>query len=41
MSATAFPKPALRPMLPSDGPLLIAIFQDSVEMLTEDDYDEG
>ncbi|MGD0634593.1 MAG: GNAT family N-acetyltransferase [Beijerinckiaceae bacterium] len=41
MSASAFPKPALRPMLPSDGPLLAAIFQASIEELTEEDYDEG
>ena len=41
MSATAFPKPALRPMLPTDGPLLVAIFQDSIEALTEEDYDHG
>ena len=41
MSATAFPKPALRPMLPNDGPLLVTIFQDSVETLTEEDYDIG
>lgn len=41
MSATAFPKPALRPMLPSDAGLLVAIFQDSIDTLTEEDYDEG
>ena len=41
MNASAFPKPALRPMLPSDGPLLAAIFQASIEELTEEDYDEG
>jgi putative acetyltransferase len=41
MSASAFPKPALRPVLPSDGPLLATIFQASVEELTEEDYDEG
>lgn len=41
MSATAFPKAALRPMLPSDGPLLVTIFQDSIETLTEEDYDHG
>jgi putative acetyltransferase len=41
MSASAFPKPALRPMLPSDGALLAAIFQASIEELTEEDYDEG
>jgi putative acetyltransferase len=31
---------ALRPMLASDIPVLAAIFQASVEELTEDDYDE-
>jgi putative acetyltransferase len=41
MNATAFPKAALRPMLPSDGPLLAAIFQESIEVLAEEDYDEG
>ncbi|MDR3462682.1 MAG: GNAT family N-acetyltransferase [Beijerinckiaceae bacterium] len=41
MSASAFPKPALRPMLPTDGPLLATIFQASIEELTEEDYDEG
>ncbi len=41
MSATAFPKPALRPMLPADAPLLVVIFQDSVETLAEEDYDVG
>ena len=41
MSASAFPKAALRPMLPSDGPLLAAIFQDSIETLAEEDYDAG
>jgi putative acetyltransferase len=41
MNATAFPKAALRPMLPDDGPLLAAIFQESIEVLGEEDYDEG
>src|ERR1700712_2165887 len=41
MNATAFPKAALRPMLPDDGPLLGAIFQESIEALAEEDYDEG
>lgn len=41
MNASAFPKPALRPMLPSDGPLLATIFQASIEELAEEDYDEG
>ena len=41
MNASAFPAAALRPMLPSDAPLLAAIFQASIEDLTEDDYDAG
>src|SRR4051794_2876806 len=36
----ALPKPALRPMLPADVPLLAAIFVSSVEELTGDDYNE-
>ena len=39
--ARAFPKPALRPMLAADVPLLAAIFQASIEDLAADDYDEG
>ncbi len=31
----------LRPMLPADVPVLAAIFQASVEELTEEDYDES
>ena len=31
----------LRPMLPADVPVLAVIFQDSIETLTEEDYDEG
>ena len=31
----------LRPMLPADVPVLAAIFQASIETLTEEDYDEG
>ncbi len=38
--ATAFPKPALRPMLPTDVALLAAIFRASIEDLTAEDYDE-
>ena len=41
MNATAFPKAALRPMLPDDGLLLATIFQESIEVLAEEDYDEG
>ena len=33
-------KPALRPMLPADAPMLAAIFRASIEDLTADDYDE-
>ena len=39
MSASANPKPALRPFLPDDTPVLAAIFRASIEELTEDDYD--
>ena len=31
---------ALRPFLPSDAPMLAAIYRASVEDLTTDDYDE-
>lgn len=37
----AMPVPALRPMLPADGPVLAAIFAESVEELTQDDYTEA
>lgn len=37
----AMPTPALRPMLPADGPVLAAIFAESVEELTQDDYSEA
>lgn len=40
MSAEAFPKPALRPMLPADVAVLAQIFADSIEVLAEDDYNE-
>lgn len=33
-------KPALRPYLPADAPMLAAIFRASVEDLTTEDYDE-
>ncbi len=32
-------KASLRPLLPSDAPLLALIFQESIDVLTEDDYD--
>ncbi|CAH1658321.1 GNAT family acetyltransferase [Hyphomicrobiales bacterium] len=35
------PAPALRPFLPSDLAVVTAIFQDSIEELTEDDYSEA
>jgi putative acetyltransferase len=41
MSAVAYPRLALRPMLPADVPLLREIFRDSIEALTEDDYTEA
>lgn len=31
---------ALRPYLPADAPALIDIFRDSIELLTQDEYDE-
>ncbi len=37
----ALPKPALRPMLPADVPVLAAIFVASIEELTGDDYSEA
>ena len=37
----AMPKPALRPMLPADTPVLAAIFVASIEELTGDDYSEA
>lgn len=39
--AQAFPKPALRPFLPADVPILAAIFAASIEELTGDDYSEA
>jgi putative acetyltransferase len=41
MNAQAFPKPALRPMLPEDSQLLAEIFRDSIAELTREDYDEA
>lgn len=37
----ALPKPALRPMLAEDAPMLAAIFAASIEGLTGDDYSEA
>src|SRR4051794_35867366 len=36
----ALPRPALRPFLPTDTPLLAAIFVASIQELTSDDYSE-
>ena len=41
MIAQALPKPALRPFLPADTPILAAIFAASVQELTGDDYSEA
>jgi putative acetyltransferase len=41
MMAQALPKPALRPFLSSDTPMLAAIFAASVQELTGDDYNEA
>jgi putative acetyltransferase len=35
------PKPALRPFLPADTPMLAAIFSAAIEELTGDDYSEA
>jgi putative acetyltransferase len=37
----AMPKPALRPFLPTDTPILAAIFVASISELTSDDYSEN
>ena len=37
----ALPRPALRPFLPADTPMLAAIFVASIEELTGDDYSEA
>jgi putative acetyltransferase len=37
----ALPKPALRPFLPEDAPVLAAIFTAAIEELTGDDYSEA
>ncbi|MGY8661055.1 GNAT family N-acetyltransferase [Bradyrhizobium sp. UFLA05-109] len=39
--ARALPKPALRPFLPADLPVLAAIFASAIEELTGDDYSEA
>ena len=41
MSAGRNAAATLRPMLPTDVPVLGAIFQASIEELTEEDYDAG
>ncbi len=41
MTAQAYPKLALRPMLPEDVPLLAEIFRASIEELTAEDYSEA
>jgi putative acetyltransferase len=41
MMAQAFPKPALRPFLVADTPMLAVIFIASVQELTGDDYSEA
>jgi putative acetyltransferase len=41
MSASAFPKPSLRPFLAADLPLLAEIRFAAIEELTVDDYDEA
>jgi putative acetyltransferase len=37
----SIPKPALRPFLPADAPVLAEIYQASIEELTGDDYTEA
>jgi putative acetyltransferase len=41
MMAQALPKPGLRPFLPSDTPMLAAIFVAAIQELTGDDYSEA
>jgi putative acetyltransferase len=41
MSAKTNATALLRPMLPIDGPVLAAIFQASIEELTDEDYDDA
>ena len=40
MMAQAIPKPAMRPFLPADTPMLAAIFVAAIQELTADDYSE-
>jgi putative acetyltransferase len=40
MMARAFPKLAMRPMLPTDVPVLAEIFRAAIEELTAEDYSE-
>jgi putative acetyltransferase len=37
----SLPKPGLRPFLPADMPVLVEIFQASIEELTSEDYSEA
>jgi putative acetyltransferase len=41
MMAQSLPKPALRPFLAADTPILAAIFAAAIEQLTGDDYSEA
>jgi putative acetyltransferase len=41
MSASAHPKIAMRPFMPTDVPLIAEIFRASVEESTADDYDDA
>lgn len=41
MTDQDLPRPALRPFLPADTPILAEIFQASIEELTGDDYSEA
>lgn len=41
MNAPAVHTPALRPLLPQDGPRVAQIFRDSIAALTGEDYDEA
>jgi hypothetical protein len=41
MMAQSMPKPALRPFLPADIPMLAAIFVAAIQEMTGDDYSEA
>ena len=41
MMAQALPKPALRPFLPADTPMLAVVFTAAIQELTGDDYSEA